>query len=57
MKKRILILSIGVIGIAGAAALFSGKPSSTKMRLCRGPSRYLFRSARLASQPDPTSPR
>ena len=32
MKKRILILSIGVIGIAGAAAFFAGKPSSAEPR-------------------------
>ena len=32
MKKRILFLSIGVVGIAAAAALFSGKPSSAEPR-------------------------
>jgi len=30
MKKRVIVLSIGVIGIAASAALFSGRPSSAE---------------------------
>ena len=37
-------------------AQFSGNPASIRMRRRRGPSRYRFRSARLASQPVATSP-
>src|SRR5262249_62318213 len=37
-------------------AQFSGRPASISTRRRRGPSRYFFRSARLASQPMATSP-
>src|SRR5262249_40989707 len=38
-------------------AQFSGSPASMSTRRRRGPSRYRFRSARLASQAGATSPR